>query len=65
MDGLAAVKWLNEYYPLIKVFVVSLIQKKESIVRMLKLGVKGYLSKDVEPKELGYALESVMNKGFN
>jgi DNA-binding NarL/FixJ family response regulator len=26
--------------------------------------VKGYLCKDVEPKELGEALHSVMNKGF-
>ncbi len=64
MDGFAAVKWLNEKYPNIKVLVVSMIEKEESIVRMLKLGVKGYLSKDVEPKELGEALESVLNKGF-
>jgi len=31
---------------------------------MLKLGAKGYLSKDVEPRELGEALNAVMNKGF-
>jgi two-component system, NarL family, invasion response regulator UvrY len=64
MDGFASVKWLNENYPMIKVLVVSMIEKEESIVRMLKLGVKGYLSKDVEPKELSEALESVLNKGF-
>lgn len=64
MDGFASVQWLNENYPLIKVLVVSMIDKEESIVRMLKLGVKGYLSKDVEPKELGEALNQVINKGF-
>jgi two-component system, NarL family, invasion response regulator UvrY len=64
MDGFASVQWLNESYPRVKILVVSMIEKEESIVRMLKLGVKGYLSKDVEPKELGEALESVMNKGF-
>lgn len=64
MDGFATVQWLNENYPLIKILVVSMIEKEESIVRMLKLGVKGYLSKDVEPKELGHALNAVMNKGF-
>lgn len=64
MDGFASVKWLNENYPVVKILVVSMIEKEESIVRMLKLGVKGYLSKDVEPKEMGEALESVMNKGF-
>jgi two-component system invasion response regulator UvrY len=64
MDGFASVQWLNDNYPLIKVLVVSMIEKEESIVRMLKLGVKGYLCKDVEPKELGEALDAVMKKGF-
>jgi two-component system, NarL family, invasion response regulator UvrY len=64
MDGFSSVKWLSENYPLVKVLVVSMIEREETIVKMLKLGVKGYLCKDVEPKEMGEALESVMNKGF-
>jgi DNA-binding NarL/FixJ family response regulator len=64
MDGFACVEWLTGNFPLIKILVVSMIEKEESIVKMLKLGVKGYLSKDVEPKELGEALQAVMNKGF-
>jgi len=53
MDGLASVQWLKNAYPNVKVLVISMIEKEESIVKMLKLGVKGYLCKDVEPKELG------------
>lgn len=64
MDGFEAVQWLNEHYPLIKILVVSMVQKEETIVKMLRLGVKGYLCKDVEPKELAEALHSVMNKGY-
>lgn len=64
MDGFESVQWLTEKFPLIKILVVSMIEKEETIVRMLKLGVKGYLCKDVEPKELGQALSAVMNKGF-
>ncbi|MCE2996207.1 MAG: response regulator [Cyclobacteriaceae bacterium] len=64
MDGFASVEWLTEKYPSIKVLVVSMVEKEETIVRMLKLGVKGYLCKDVEPKELGEALEAVNNKGY-
>ncbi len=64
MDGFASVQWLNENFPLIKILVVSMIEKEETIVKMLKLGVKGYLCKDVEPKELGEALNAIMNKGF-
>ena len=64
MDGFATVQWTNENFPLVKILVVSMIEKEESIVRMLKLGVKGYLSKDVEPQVLGEALNAIMNKGF-
>lgn len=64
MDGFASVAWLNENYPLVKILVVSMIEKEETIVRMLKLGVKGYLCKDVEPKELGEALRAIQNKGY-
>lgn len=64
MDGYESVKWLSQNHPLTKVLVVSMIEKDETIVKMLKMGVKGYLSKDVEPKELGEALHAVMHKGF-
>lgn len=64
MDGYDTLRWLNENYPLIRVLVVSMIEKDETIVKMLRLGVKGYLSKDVEPKELGEALHAVMHKGY-
>jgi two-component system, NarL family, invasion response regulator UvrY len=64
MDGFSTVKWLTANYPKIKVLVVSMVENEECIIRMLKLGVKGYLSKDVEPAELRDALEAVSNKGF-
>jgi len=64
VDGFATVQWINQQFPLIKVLVISMIDNEESIVRMLKLGVKGYLGKDVEPEVLGEALTAIMNKGF-
>ncbi len=64
MDGFEAVKWLNVHFPTIKVLVVSMIESEESVIKMLKLGVKGYLSKDVEPGELENALDAVYHKGF-
>ncbi len=64
MDGFSTVKWLSTHFPLIKTLVVSMVEKEETVVSMLKLGVKGYLCKDVEPKELSEALNSVYNKGF-
>ncbi|HMF70989.1 MAG TPA: response regulator transcription factor [Flavitalea sp.] len=64
MDGFATVSWLRENFPLAKVLVVSMIENEEIIVKMLKLGVKGYLCKDVEPQTLGEALRAIKNKGF-
>lgn len=64
MDGFESVLWLNEHHPSLKVLVVSMIEREEIVVKMLKLGVKGYLCKDVEPYELNEALTSVMNKDF-
>lgn len=64
MDGFESVKWLQENYPNIHILIVSMIEKEETIVKMLKLGVKGYVCKDVEPKELAEALHAIANKGY-
>ncbi len=64
IDGFECVEWLSTNYPLVNVLVVSMVEKEESVVKMLQLGVKGYLCKDVEPKELGEALLAIMDKGF-
>jgi len=64
MDGFESVQWIMDNYPQVKILIVSMIEKEEVIVRMLRLGVKGYLCKDVEPKELAEALHAVTNKGY-
>ncbi|MDC8004274.1 response regulator transcription factor [Aureisphaera galaxeae] len=64
MDGFQTVKWLHSTYPSVKVLVVSMIGRERTMIQMLRLGVKGYLSKDVELKELGEALTAIHEKGF-
>ena len=64
MDGFQCVLWLKKHFPLVKVLVISMIQNEESVIAMLRLDVKGYLGKDVEPKELNEALNSVFHKGY-
>lgn len=64
MDGFESVSWLNKHHPSVKVLVVSMVENEESVIKMLKLGVKGYLSKDVEPQELNNALSAIKSQGF-
>jgi DNA-binding NarL/FixJ family response regulator len=64
MSGFETVAWLQEHYPQIHILVISMIEKEEAIIRMLKLGVKGYLSKDIEPDDLHQALRAIIAKGY-
>lgn len=64
MDGFETVKWVKDAHPDTDVLIVSMIEREEAILEMVKLGVRGYLSKDVEPAELKAAIETVAGGGF-
>lgn len=64
MNGYECVGWLKSNYPFIKVLVVSMVDAEESIVKMLHLGVKGYLSKVMEPEDLQAALKAITNNEY-
>ncbi len=64
MNGFETSKWLKKNYPGIKILVISMVQEEDALIKMLRIGIKGYLSKDVEPRELRNALISISQKGF-
>lgn len=64
MDGFETVEWLQRTHPSIKVLVISMLETEVAILRMLRLGVKGYLSKDIEVDDMHRALESIVNNGY-
>lgn len=64
MDGYESIAWLREHHPQINILVVSMIEEEQSVLRILKLGVKGYLSKDVEPDILHKAITSIYSGHF-
>jgi two-component system, NarL family, invasion response regulator UvrY len=64
MDGFETVDWLNRFHPDIKVLVISMFQSdEEKIIRMLKLKIKGYLSKDIKVEDMHKALEAIAEGG--
>lgn len=64
MDGYESISWLQKHHPKIKILVISMIEEEQSVLRILKLGVKGYLSKDVEPDILHKAIMDIYHGHF-
>src|SRR5580698_3172321 len=64
MDGYETVRWLHKNFPQVKVLALSMFSDENTIIRMLRLGAKGYILKNIEPEELRFALDSVMKKDF-
>lgn len=64
MNGFETVEWLQRTHPSVKVLVISMMETENAILRMLRMGVKGYLSKDIDVDDMHRALEAIVNNGF-
>jgi DNA-binding NarL/FixJ family response regulator len=64
MDGYDTVSWMQQHYPGVHILVVSMFESEEAVLRMMRLGVRGYLSKDIEVQDMNRALEAIASKGF-
>jgi len=62
MDGFETTQWLRKNYPQIKILVLSMLSDERTIIKMFRLGAKGYLLKNTDPSELKAALDAVMHK---
>ena len=64
MDGIETMNWLKEKHPGQKVLALTMEHEEETILKMLQLGCRGYLLKDIDPDEFRYAMESVLESGY-
>lgn len=64
MNGVETMEWLNDNAPEQKAIALSMDDSEETIIKMLRLGAKGYLLKDIHPKIFEGALNDVIYKGF-
>ena len=62
MDGFQTTKWLYKNYPHIRVLVLSMLSDEKTIIKMFRLGAKGYLLKNTDPEELKKALDAIVAK---
>lgn len=64
MDGYETAAWLQENHPEIKVLILTMYDSEIALIRLLKLGVRGFLKKDIHPNEMRSALLSVADNGY-
>ena len=64
MDGKEVSRRLLEHYPHIKIIILSMDYSPDFILDLMKLGVHGYLPKDIDQRLLGEAIEQVQTKGY-
>lgn len=56
LDGYETAKWLQQHYPKIKVVILTMYDSEIALIRLLQVGVYGFLKKDIHPAELNNAL---------
>jgi len=59
MDGNELTREISKKYPHVKVIILSMIQDKTIIAEMFDNGASGFLSKDIKPMELIFAIKHV------
>lgn len=64
MDGFETADYLKEHYPEIKILALTMMDREEYIVRMIRKGVRGYMLKGSRPSELRTALDAIRLKGY-
>lgn len=62
MDGFETTQWIHKTYPQIKVLALSMFSDEKTIIKMFRVGAKGYLLKNTDADELKKALDSLVDK---
>ncbi|RDC62865.1 response regulator transcription factor [Adhaeribacter pallidiroseus] len=63
MDGFETAQWMEHHYPEVKILALSMHNDNETIKKMLKSGVNGYVLKNADPLELQIALQALEEEG--
>ncbi|SDL00351.1 DNA-binding response regulator, NarL/FixJ family, contains REC and HTH domains [Catalinimonas alkaloidigena] len=63
MDGFETARWMEQRYPEVKILALSMHNDEETILKMLKAGVNGYVLKNADPEELQAALQAIDQEG--
>lgn len=63
MDGYDTAAWIKSNHPGMKVLMLTMYDSEFTLIRLLQAGVKGFLKKDIDHRELRKAIQSVSHNG--
>jgi DNA-binding NarL/FixJ family response regulator len=64
LDGFSTIERLTKEFPNVKTVVYSCHNEKSIIKELIKLGARGYLTKDVEFKKIVETIIQIQNEGY-
>lgn len=64
LDGYDTAEWLTESCPEVQILMLTMYDTELALIRLLQLGVKGFLKKDIHPAELKEAINAVKTSGY-
>lgn len=64
MDGFATSEYLINNYPFIKIIIITQLTTRESIHRVMDLGVHGFFTKNSSPEDLEEVIQMVQDRDF-
>ena len=64
VDGFETAAWLKANHPEIRILILTMFDSEIALIRLLKVGVRGFLKKDIHPMELKDALLAVSENGY-
>lgn len=64
LDGYATAEILLKDYPEMKIIILTMHEEERHIIRMIELGVNGYLMKNASPDEVVESIECVLEHDY-
>ncbi|RYY39229.1 MAG: response regulator transcription factor [Chitinophagaceae bacterium] len=64
LNGYDTAEALQKHFPTVSTLMLTMYDSELALIRLLQLGVKGFIKKDASPTELRAAIESVVHTGF-
>lgn len=61
MDGISATKVITKDYPCIPILALSMFDQSADVYEMLEAGARGYVTKEVDQKELLLAIHTMLS----